>query len=68
MTNISRTVVSRTPKADDIEIHVSELKTDSGDYIDVREYVVSLEQYSRGITYPARLHAQILVGMEGINV
>lgn len=54
-----RTVHSRTLKTDDIEIHVSTVITDEGPFTDIREYVVSLEQYGRGVTFPARLNVQV---------
>ena len=49
-----RTVHSRVKKRDDIEIHVSTIATEHGTYLDIREYVVSLGQYGRGLTAPAR--------------
>lgn len=50
-----RTVLTRTPKTSDIEIHVSTLQPESGGiYAEVREYIVSLDQYGRGVTFPAK--------------
>lgn len=55
MTKISRTVLSSAETAPDRLIHVSRLETDdSGVYVDIREYIPSLEQYGRGITFPER--------------
>lgn len=63
MAAIKRTVHSRAAKTDDIEIHVSTLKTDSGTFTDVREYVVSLKQYGRGITLPEGLTEDVTDGL-----
>lgn len=60
----TRTVHTVTPKTSDIEVHVSTLEVESGDkYTDIREYVVSLGQYGRGITFPAGLTGGIEVGI-----
>jgi hypothetical protein len=50
---LNRTVHSRVAKTSDIEIHVSTLVTDSGTYTEIREYIKSLDQYGRGLTFPA---------------
>lgn len=55
----TRSVLRRLTKASDIEIHVSIMSTDYGVYYDVREYIVSLDQYGRGITFPVDLGAEI---------
>lgn len=47
-----RKVMSQTPKTGDLEIHVSTLATESGTFGEIREYVVSLDQYGRGVTFP----------------
>lgn len=49
---IEREVVARVVKTTDIEVHVTRLSTELGEYTEIREYVVSLEQYGRGITFP----------------
>lgn len=49
---LTRTVHSRAPKTSDIEIHTSTVQSDSGRFVEIREFVVSLEQYGRGITFP----------------
>lgn len=60
----TRTVHAVTPKANDIEIHVSTLEVDNGDrYTDIREYVVSLQQYGRGITFPQNKTAPVIEGL-----
>lgn len=63
MTDIERTVLHRTVKTHDIEIHVSTLRTPLGEFTDIREYVVSLDQYGRGITFPASLTGDIALGV-----
>lgn len=67
MSAIKRTVHSRVPKTDDVEIHVSTLDTEHGQYTDIREFVVSLEQYGRGITFPARLTPPIVEGLNSFH-
>lgn len=48
-----RTVHARVPKVSDVEIHVSEIDAgENGFFVDIREYIVSLEQYGRGVTFP----------------
>lgn len=51
--NHSRRVLTRVPKTSDVEVHVSEIDVgELGLYVDIREYIKSLEQYGRGITIP----------------
>lgn len=59
-----RTVHKTVPKTSDIEIHVSSLSTEYGEFVEIREYVVSLEQYGRGITFPASLRDDIINGLD----
>lgn len=49
---ITREVILRVPRKYDIEIHVSKVTIDEVEYADVREYVISLAQYGRGIVLP----------------
>lgn len=49
---MDRIVHSRAAKTADIEVHVSTVTSDSGTFGEVREYVVSLQQYGRGTTFP----------------
>jgi hypothetical protein len=51
--DLNRTVHTRTPKTSDIEVRVSTLTTENGPFVEIREYVKSLDQYGRGITFPA---------------
>lgn len=62
-----RTVYSRTKKTSDIEIHVSTLTTDSGTYAEIREFIVSLDQYGRGITFPSALSDEVLQGIAYVS-
>lgn len=61
-----RVVHARAKKTDDIEIHVSSLDTEYGLFTDIREFIVSLNQYGRGLTFPARsdLLDTVLNGLE----
>lgn len=66
MENYDRTVLRRVPKTYDIEIHFSRLTTSEGDqYTDIREYVLSLDRYGRGITFPSRLEPDLLRDSDG---
>ena len=67
MATIKRTVHAKVPKTEDIEIHVSTLETENGQYADIREYVISLEQYGRGITYAAKYTENIQRGLDGVQ-
>lgn len=51
--NHVRTVHTSVPKAADVEIHVSEIDSgEHGNYVEIREYIPSIEQYGRGLTFP----------------
>lgn len=61
---VERTIHSRTPKTSDIEIHVSTLTTEGGlVFTEIREYIVSLDQYGRGITFPQDLTDAVEQGL-----
>lgn len=63
--SFTRTVHTVTPKATDVEIHVSTITVENGDrYTEIREYVVSLQQYGRGITFPEAGTEGVLQGLE----
>jgi len=68
MASIQRTVHARVSKTDDIEIHVSTLETETGQYADIREFIISLQQYGRGITFPARFTETITRGLDGVQL
>lgn len=63
----TRTVLTKVPKASDIEIHVSTVATEYGEFTEVREYVVSLDQYGRGITFPAAAREKIAEALAGAS-
>lgn len=60
---MQREVHSRVRKTDDVEIHVSTVSSDSGTFADIREYIVSLEQYGRGVTFAPDLRESVLDGL-----
>lgn len=64
--DVRRTVHARVPKISDIEIHVSGIETSSGKFVDIREFVVSLEQYGRGLTFPLERDSldDVILGLE----
>lgn len=62
---LNRTVHSRVAKTSDIEIHVSTLVTDSGNFTEIREFIKSLDQYGRGLTFPSS-HATIEIITHGL--
>lgn len=63
MAEIERNVITVVSKDTDLEMHVSTLHTDRGKFIDVREFVPSLAQYGRGVTYPERFNEDVLNGL-----
>jgi hypothetical protein len=65
MTKISRTVLSDIETSPDRHVHVSRLETDdSGAYLDIREYIPTLDQYGRGITLPIRYTQEIIDALD----
>ncbi len=47
-----REVIASLSRRPDIDIHVSTVKVLGESYVDVREFIVSLGQYGRGIILP----------------
>lgn len=68
MDNLERTVHTRVPKTSDIEIHVSTLNTPQGAFTEIREYVKSLDQYGRGVTFPAELTPAVAEGVTAADL
>ena len=64
--DLNRTVHARTPKTSDIEIHVSTLETEQGLFTEIREYVKSLDQYGRGLTFPIEKAGKVFMGLEDV--
>ena len=48
-----REVLLRVPRRYDLDIHVAKITIEDGTYVDVREFIPSLQQYGRGILIPA---------------
>lgn len=64
---LQRTVHSRAAVANDKEIHVSTvIAPNGGAYTEIREYIVSLDQYSRGVTFPeeTEILIEVQLGLE----
>ena len=49
---MKRKVLQKVPVAPDLEVHVSVLVAAGATMVDLRQYVPSLKEYSRGITVP----------------
>ena len=52
--------------SDDLEIHVTVHQTEAGDFVDLRQYVPSLERYGRGMTWPVGNTRGIVEGLQGV--
>jgi hypothetical protein len=60
-----RTIHARVAYVADKEIHVSTVQSpQDGLFIDVREFVPSLEEYGRGLTLPLGMLDDVLQGLE----
>jgi len=57
-----RTVVSQISKTSDIEVRLSYLETAAGTFVDIREYVVSLDRYGRGVTMTEEQYKELVKG------
>ena len=66
MTHTKRTVTATEKINEDKFLHVSRLETEQGDYIDIREYIPSLDHYGRGITVPILMINTLVDGIEAI--
>lgn len=55
----SRHIVESFPRKADLDVHVSEIEVEGIPYIDVREYIPSLQAYGRGILLPQALAAKV---------
>lgn len=47
-------VLSRINLAPDLQLHVRKVNTDGLELVDIRQYVPSLKQYTRGVNIEAR--------------
>lgn len=59
MADLERNVIARFPKFDDLEVHVSEITFDGQTFIEVREYIPSLDRYGKGNTMSLELAKQV---------
>jgi hypothetical protein len=59
-----RKIYQRIPSRPDIEIHVYSRTVEGQIYFDVREYVISKDEYGRGITFRAEQFDPIWTGLE----
>lgn len=60
---IERKIVDTIEWCEDSEIHTSVLTIDGKEFIDFRQYIPSLSQYSRGVTFPVRLMPEAVNGL-----
>lgn len=49
---MKRKVHTKTPVADDLEVHTSTVSAAGQKFFEVRQYIPSLKQYGRGVTMP----------------
>lgn len=68
MAEAARKVRVRVPYVSDKELHVSLVASpNDGDFVDLREFIPSLKQYGRGITFPLELLDEVSGGLEAIR-
>lgn len=67
MSDIERTVHARVPYVSDKEMHVSTVQSpEDGLFVDMREFIPSLDAYGRGVTFPLGLLDEVLKGLESV--
>lgn len=59
MGEITYEIIRAVEVTDDLQIHVTIEHTPSGAFLDIRQYVPSLDRYGRGITIPERILDEI---------
>lgn len=52
MATLKRKVHTRTPIAEDLELHTSTIRAAGQTFFEVRQFIPSLKQYGRGVTVP----------------
>lgn len=52
MAAMKRKVHTKTPIAEDLEVHTSTVRAGGQTFFEVRQYIPSLKQYGRGVTLP----------------
>lgn len=50
---MKRKVHTKTPIADDMEVHTSTVRAAGEVFLEIRQYIPSLKQYGRGVTLPS---------------
>lgn len=50
---MKRKVHTKTPIADDLEVHTSTVHSGSETFFEIRQFIPSLKQYGRGVALPA---------------
>jgi hypothetical protein len=64
---MERKIHARVPYVSDKELHVSTVQSpEDGLFVDLREFIPSLEAYGRGLTFPLGLLDEVLKGMESV--
>lgn len=67
MADIDRELVTTFYTTEDRMIHISRLNVRESVYLDIREFVPSLQEYGRGLTVPAHLASELLDGLVLFN-
>lgn len=57
---IDSEIVHKIDVTNDMQIHVTVTRTPAGEFIDVRNYVPSVDRYARGIVFPADLGRELI--------
>lgn len=59
----SRKVIDRATVAEDLELHVTKLVHQGQSFIEIRNFIPSLGEYGRGVTFPAKHGERIIDGV-----
>lgn len=57
---IKSKVYGRLNKEPDVQLHIKVTKADGLELVDLRDFIVSLKQYGRGILFESRLLPQVI--------
>jgi hypothetical protein len=68
VSGFKRKVIGKHQRRDDLEVRVSQVTVEGEKYVEIREYVTSLDAYGRGILIPASLLIPITNDLEQIDV
>lgn len=67
MSDEVRKIHARVPYVNDKELHVSEVESpQDGTFVDLREFIPSLDAYGRGLMFPIGLLDEVLKGFESV--